>query len=199
LNDVLIEGASAYSAEVLRGLYATLLGQEVSVAQVFEVANAIELRYRKDGYVTSRVLVPEQTVADGRFRIRVLEGHVAGVVFQGEAGPAGAALQSLMAGLTALRPINLAEIERRLLLANDLPGLQVQGSLEASPTAQGGSTLVVRTQRRERERREEARTHGGSPGAADSPQFRGVEARSAHRRDDTPKAARSRPRRDDGG
>jgi hemolysin activation/secretion protein len=151
LKDVVIEGATAYSAEVLRGLYAKLLDQEISVAQVFEVANAIELRYRQDGFVTSRVLVPEQTVADGRFRIRVLEGHVAGVVFQGEAGPAGAALESLMAGLTALRPINLAELERRLLLANDLPGLQVQGSLEASPTAQGGSTLVVRTRRRERD------------------------------------------------
>lgn len=151
LSEVVIEGATAYKPEALRGLYDKLLGREVSVADVFEVAQALELRYRNDGYVTSRVLVPEQTIADGRFRIRVLEGHVAGVMFEGEAGPAGAALESLMSGLTGLRPISLAEIERRLLLANDLPGLQVQGSLEPSPTAQGGSVLVVRSQRRERE------------------------------------------------
>ena len=114
LSEVVIEGATAYKPAALRGLYDKLLGREVSVADVFEVAQALELRYRNDGYVTSRVLVPEQTVADGRFRIRVLEGHVSGVVFQGEAGPAAAALESLMAGLTGLRPISLAEIEARL-------------------------------------------------------------------------------------
>jgi len=151
LSAVVIEGATSYPSEVLRGHYDTLLGQEVSVADVFDVANAIELRYRQDGFVTSRVLVPEQTVSDGRFRIRVIEGYVAEVVFQGDAGPAAAALERLMAGLTAQRPVSLAEVERRLLLANDLPGLLVKGSMESSPTAQGGSVLVVRTERRDRE------------------------------------------------
>jgi hemolysin activation/secretion protein len=151
LKDVLVEGATHYPAEVLRGLYDKLLGKEVSVAEVFEVANAMELRYRQDGFVTSRVLVPEQVVSDGRFRIRVIEGYVAELVFQGDAGPASAALDQLMAGLTAQRPIRLAEVERRLLLANDLPGLSVKAGLEPSATAQGGSVLVVRTERRDRD------------------------------------------------
>lgn len=151
LKDLVTEGVTAYPTETLRSLYGHLLGKEVTVAEVFQAANAIELRYRQDGFVTSRVLVPEQTVSDGRFVVRVVEGHVAEVVLQGSAGPMANAVEGLMAGITEQRPIRLSEIERRLLLANDLPGLLVKGSLEPSPSVLGGSILIVRTERRERD------------------------------------------------
>lgn len=148
LRELLIEGATAFPADALRPLYAGLLGREVTVAEVFEAANAIELRYRNAGYVTSRVIVPQQTVADGRFRIVVVEGFVADLVYQGDIGPARAAVERLMGSLRGLRPVTLAAIERRLLLANDLPGIAVRGSLEPAPNDIGGSLLVVRMERR---------------------------------------------------
>ncbi|HEY9107174.1 MAG TPA: POTRA domain-containing protein, partial [Roseateles sp.] len=147
LRELLIDGATAFPADALRPLYTGLLGREVTVAEVFEVANAIELRYRNAGYVTSRVIVPQQTVADGRFRIVVVEGFVADLVYQGDIGPARAAVERLMGSLRGLRPVTLAAIERRLLLANDLPGITVRGSLEPAPNDVGGSLLVVRMER----------------------------------------------------
>lgn len=151
LNELVVDGATAYPAESLRGLYAALLGREVSVAEVFAAAQAIELRYRNDGFVTTRVIVPQQTVEDGRFRIVVVEGHIAQLVYQGEVGAARAAVETLLQPLRGQRPVNIAEIERRLLLANDLPGFTVQGTLEASPTEPGGSILIVRAERRPRD------------------------------------------------
>jgi len=148
LKDLAIEGATAYSAEALRPLYQGLLGRELSVADAFEVARQIELRYRNDGYVTSRVIVPEQTVEDGRFRIVVVEGVVTELSFDADIGPARAAVERLLQPLRGVKPIRLAEIERRLLLANDLPGMTVRASLEPSPTVLGGSRIVVRAQRR---------------------------------------------------
>jgi len=148
LRELLIDGATAFPADALRPLYAGLLGREVTVAEVFEVANAIELRYRNAGYVTSRVIVPQQTVTDGRFRLVVVEGFVADLVYQGEIGPARAAVERLMGSLRGLRPVTLAAIERRLLLANDLPGITVRGTLEPAPNDVGGSLLVVRVERR---------------------------------------------------
>ena len=127
LRELLIDGATAFPADALRPLYAGLLGREVSVAEVFEAANAIELHYRNAGYVTSRVIVPQQTVADGRFRLVVVEGFVADLVYQGDIGPARAAVERLMGSLRGLGPVTLAAIERRLLLANDLPGVTVRG------------------------------------------------------------------------
>ena len=143
-----IEGATAFPADDLRQLYAGLLGREVSVAEVFEVANAIELKYRNAGYVTSRVIVPQQAVEDGRFRLVVVEGFVSDVRYEGDIGPARAAVERLINGLRGVKPIGVAQIERSLLLANDLAGLTVRGTLEPAPNARGGSVLIVRTERR---------------------------------------------------
>ncbi|MES2887744.1 MAG: ShlB/FhaC/HecB family hemolysin secretion/activation protein [Pseudomonadota bacterium] len=148
LTEVSVEGASAFPTSTLRPLYAGLLGSEVSVAEVFEVAHAIELLYRNAGYITSRVIVPQQTIETGRFRILVVEGFVSDIVYQGDIGPARAAVEKLMADLRTVRPISIAEIERRLLLANDLPGLTVRGTLEPSPTTPGGSVILVRSERK---------------------------------------------------
>jgi hemolysin activation/secretion protein len=151
LNRMQIEGASAYPDETLRPLYAELLGNEITVARAFEVAGAIELRYRTAGYVTTRVIVPQQTIEGGVFRIQVVEGFVSDVVIDAEAGPARAAVLRLLAPLRGVRPISIAQIERRLLLANDLPGLTVRATLEPSASELGGSVIVVTTSRKARD------------------------------------------------
>lgn len=151
LQQVAVEGITAFAPESLQPLYAGLLGQRISVAQAFEVAGQIELRYRNAGYVTSRVIVPGQTIEDGRFVIQVVEGSIADLVFDAEIGPARAALERLLAPLRGVRPVSIAEIERRLLLADDLPGLQVRGTLEPSATEVGASTLRIAATRRARD------------------------------------------------
>lgn len=148
LKDLAVEGATAFSSDELRSMYVRLVGQEVSVAEVFEVAHAIELRYRNAGYITSRVIVPQQTVEDGRFRVVVVEGFVSDIVYQGDIGFARAAIERLMAGLRNVRPVSVGEIERRLLLANDLHGLTVRGTLQPAPDALGGSVIVVQSERK---------------------------------------------------
>jgi hemolysin activation/secretion protein len=47
-----------------------------------------------------------------------------------------------------VKPISVADIERRLLLADDLPGLTVRATLEPSATELGGSTIVVSASRK---------------------------------------------------
>jgi len=73
LSAVQISGATAFSQDELRALYAGLIGKQVSVRDMFGVANALEVKYRSAGYVTTRVLVPEQQVENGVFRITVVE------------------------------------------------------------------------------------------------------------------------------
>jgi len=148
LAEIEIRGATAFQAEELRGHYADLLGREISVAELFQVAGAIEVRYREAGFITSRVIVPEQTIEDGRFRIDVVEGFVSDIVYGSEVGPAAAAIARLLEPLRAVRPVSVGEIERRLLLANDLPGMTVRGSLQAAEGVTGGSVIVVEAERK---------------------------------------------------
>ncbi len=143
-----IEGVTHYPPEQLRPLYEHRLGTSITVADAFQIANQIELRYRGDGYVTTRVIVPEQTVEDGHFRIVVVEGFISDVTYDGDIGPARAAVEKLVNRLRGMRPVSVTEVERQLLLANDLPGLTVRAALEPSPTEIGGSVLVVRSDRK---------------------------------------------------
>ena len=60
VRDVRVSGSTVYSASALRPLYADLLGRQVSLAAVYDVAQRITAKYGKDGYVLSRAIVPPQ-------------------------------------------------------------------------------------------------------------------------------------------
>ena len=147
LKQVSVEGSTQLTPAEIAAYYQPLLNQRVTVAQMFGVAAAIENFYRAGGYVTSRAIVPQQEIKDGTFRIVIVEGFISDIVIADDIGPAGAMVKALLQPLTEQVPVSVDQIERRLLLANDLPGVGVKGSLEPSKTIRGASTLVVKAER----------------------------------------------------
>jgi hemolysin activation/secretion protein len=143
-----LEGVTAYAEGELDGLYRPLVGRTMALSEVFAAAARIEARYRQDGYILTRVVVPEQTVGDGHFRIRVVEGYVAAVEIDGDAGPALSLLRRYIDRITRHRPARLKDIERYLLLANDLPGITARSVLTPQPDETGAARLVVVVERK---------------------------------------------------
>lgn len=143
LRAVLIEGATVYPASQFAPLYQGLVGQQVTLAQLFQIANQITLQYRQDGYILSRAVVPAQQIgADGVARIRVVEGYVANVTVEGE-GARNLRVQNVVSRVMRFRPLRADQLERYLLLANDLPGIRARGVLTPSRTVDGASDLTV--------------------------------------------------------
>src|SRR5262249_14415010 len=64
LNGIEINGAMTIPAERFRPLYEDLLGKEVSLSQILDIADAIEAEYRRAGYLLVRAFVPPQRVAN---------------------------------------------------------------------------------------------------------------------------------------
>lgn len=147
VRDVVVEGSTVYSAAALRESYAALLGQEASLADVFAVAEVIQRAYREDGYLLTRVVVPPQKVADGVFRLRVVEGFVARVTVEGDIGRVSERVQAYLDHITAARPVRQQDLERYLLLVTDLPGVTAQGVLRPGSGEVGAAELVVRVER----------------------------------------------------
>src|SRR5690606_13126358 len=87
LTRLVVEGASVYSEAELAPLYADALGKVVSLAVIYRIADSITAKYRSDGYVLSRAVVPAQRIDEGVVRIRVVEGFVNGIVIQGKDNP----------------------------------------------------------------------------------------------------------------
>jgi hemolysin activation/secretion protein len=138
-----LDGVTAYAPGALNPLWRGLVGRKVALSEIFAAAQTIEARYRRDGYVLTRVVVPEQSVADGRFHIRVVEGYVAEVQISGDAGDAGPLVRRYLDKITRRHPTRLRDIERYLLLVNDLPGISAKAVLTTDPDSLGAARLVV--------------------------------------------------------
>ena len=148
LADIIVEGSTIYDVGDLRPIYADLLQSQISLADLYGIASAIETRYRDDGFVISRAIVPAQSVADGVYRIQVIEGFITNVVLEGDVGASRGLIESYLANITAERPVNIADIERYLLLMNDLPGISGTGVLRPSNADVGAAELIVTAQRK---------------------------------------------------
>lgn len=143
LKDIRISGATAYPAEVFRALYESQIGTEVGLSDIIALAEQIEEKYHADGYVLSRAFVPPQRVADGVFQITVVEGYVKAISVDGGTEADRNRIERMLQPVLDARPAELSRLERSLLLANGLPGLQAAGLLRPSPTEPGASDLVV--------------------------------------------------------
>ncbi|WP_296595529.1 ShlB/FhaC/HecB family hemolysin secretion/activation protein [Phenylobacterium sp.] len=126
LTALTVDGVTAYPLRDFAPLYAGYLAREVTVADLVKIAQAITDKYRADGYFLTRAVVPPQAPG-GHARIRVYEGYIGEIKISGDAAPA---LGSLLSPLTDRRPLRLTDLERRLTLAADLPGVQPRSSIE---------------------------------------------------------------------
>jgi hemolysin activation/secretion protein len=126
LTGLTIDGVSAYPLKELAPLYADYLAREVAIEDLVKVAQAITDKYRADGYFLSRAVVPPQAPG-GHARIRVYEGYIDQVEVTGDAAPA---VEALLSGLSGRRPLRLIDLERRLTLARDLPGVRPSSRIE---------------------------------------------------------------------
>lgn len=148
LTAIEVDGLTAYPPSTFDDIFAPLYGTKVSLAQVYGIAAEIQRRYRNDGYFLSRVLVPPQHIVGGRVRLDVAEGHVDRVEIQDDVGGVQKLLESYFSHITAEKPLRLQTLERYLLLANDVPGIDVKGILQPSQETTGAARLVVTAKRK---------------------------------------------------
>jgi hemolysin activation/secretion protein len=145
VSRVVITGATVYSDADLAPLYADLLGGEVSLAAIYDLARRITVKYGAAGYVLSRAIVPPQNF--GRHgavvRIQVVEGYIDNVVWPERLTRYRDFFTEYANRIVADRPANIRTLERYLLLANDLPGLKFATTLKPSPIHPNASTLIV--------------------------------------------------------
>jgi hemolysin activation/secretion protein len=145
IRDICINGATVYTKEELAPLYADMIGHDVPVIALYDLAKRITAKYGNDGYVLSRAIVPPQTFSPRGARpcLKLIEGYVDNVEWPAAVAAYRDFFTEYTAKITAQRPANIRTIERYLLLAGDLPGLHFNASLKPSKTHEGASTLVV--------------------------------------------------------
>lgn len=143
LGSVQVRGNQALSTQALSDLWDSRIGQTITLTDAFLIAAAISARYRDAGFILSQAIVPRQelTTEGATLQIEVIEGHVDQVTFSGVEHLKNA-LAPYATKITAERPLTLANLERNLLLMNELAGLSVRANLKPSSTP-GASAVDI--------------------------------------------------------
>lgn len=148
LTGVDIEGATVFPVAEIEAVFEALEGTRVTLGDVWRAARQVEKRYRDAGYFLTRVIVPAQSLPEGRVRVNVLEGFVDQVRLEGDPDAVEALIRDYMEPVTRERPLRIGTLERALLLADDIPGVTVSGLLRPSSRQVGAAELVVSAQRK---------------------------------------------------
>jgi hemolysin activation/secretion protein len=143
LNDLRISGAHLLPESAFRPLFANLIGKDVKLSDIQDVADKIEQAYRDRGYMLVRAYVPPQRVSNGVFTINVVEGKIANVSVDGGSPATQERIKDYLKPSQDIAPVPLATMERSLLLSNDLPGVSARGVLRPAADAPGASDMVM--------------------------------------------------------
>jgi len=140
------EGLQGLTASDLGPSYQSLVGTEQPISVVCEIRDRAATILRDAGYIAA-VEVPEQRIADGVVRFRVLMARLTQVRVRGNATGAERVIAGYLDQLTQQPVFNRFEAERYLLLASDLPGYTVRLTLRPAGTAPGEVIGDVTVQR----------------------------------------------------
>ncbi|MBC2668863.1 ShlB/FhaC/HecB family hemolysin secretion/activation protein [Novosphingobium piscinae] len=143
LSGVQVEGGFA-SMSAAHGRLARRVPAEVrSLSGLFALARALEQDYARAGFVFARVIVPPQRLGPGATaRIVVVDGFIEAVDLAGVPGPVRSAVRARLEPLINQRQLQLAQLERAVLLAGELAGVTLRSAL-APGDAPGGVRLTV--------------------------------------------------------
>ena len=138
-----IEGGLPDLADAAGALAVRIEGKPVSAADLFALAHDLETAYARAGYLLARVSLPPQTIRDGApLKLVVTDGYVSAIDLSALPERARPRVRTLLTPLIGERWLTRQEIERRLLLAGDTPGVRLNSALRAGD-APGSTVLVV--------------------------------------------------------
>lgn len=143
LVGITLQGNTVYDDLSLLPLWEQLLGQEVSLTQVYEIADAITAYYRNAGYILTQAIVPPQKVNNGVVIIKVVEGYADDVLIEGDVQWRSGLFHAWAKKIKESKPLNNALLERYTLLASDISGLRMKAVIRPSLITSGASDVVL--------------------------------------------------------
>ncbi|MDB5963660.1 MAG: ShlB/FhaC/HecB family hemolysin secretion/activation protein, partial [Polaromonas sp.] len=139
-----IEGVNAIPFDEVAALFKPLAGKPTTVGKVADVAREVSALYRQRGYALSFCFIPEQDFRDGVVRVVAVEGYIATLNIEGDAGPAEPKVREIAEKIRQDRPLQLATFERYTQLLAQLPGLKVEATATPPTRTDGAGSMLLK-------------------------------------------------------
>ena len=132
LKEIVVKGSTVYSHNAFRRWQKRFIDKKVSLALIYRFAEKITAKYRNDGYLLSRAIVVPQNIKNGVVTIQIVEGYIGNLKIRGPVKGSKMFLKSYGKALLRSSPLKAKDLERYLLLIDDLPGVSVESVLVPS-------------------------------------------------------------------
>ena len=143
LKKIVVKGSTVYSHNAFRRWQKRFIDKKVSLALIYRFAEKITAKYRNDGYLLSRAIVVPQNIKNGVVTIQIVEGYIGNLKIRGPVKGSKMFLKSYGKALLRSSPLKAKDLERYLLLIDDLPGVSVESVLVPSKNEPGASELIL--------------------------------------------------------
>ncbi|MBW8753112.1 MAG: ShlB/FhaC/HecB family hemolysin secretion/activation protein [Sphingomonadales bacterium] len=131
------EGLQVVSPEELRSSWAEFAGRSVPVATVCEIRDRAATMLRRKGYLAAVQVPPQRIEENGPVRFDVLMAKLIRIQVRGNAGRAEAVIARQLSKLQDQPVFNTFDVERYLLLVQDIPGYDARLTLRPAGTKPG--------------------------------------------------------------
>ncbi|WP_238178411.1 ShlB/FhaC/HecB family hemolysin secretion/activation protein [Calothrix sp. 336/3] len=146
VNQVEVTGYQVFQPAEINAITQAFIGKSLTVSELADIADKITELYLKQGYITSRAVLVDQTFTNGIVQIRVFEGGVDQILVEGtnKVKPEYIRSRIRLAGLNPLRKDKLEE--QLILLRTDPLFKNVEGSIRSAGAGSkfGQSILTIR-------------------------------------------------------
>jgi hemolysin activation/secretion protein len=138
IGAVLVEGSGRIPADRFAAAIEPFVGRTLGADELRALASAVAGVARAQGYVLANAWIPRQKLESGVLRVQLDEGRIETVRVEGSRN---GLVRALLAPLASGEALQRGELERRLMLAGDVPGIRLLGSRYL--VEDGKSVLVV--------------------------------------------------------
>lgn len=138
-------GNGALSSEMLSAAVAQWAGKALTFGELIQAVEAIEARYKAEGYLLAQAYLPPQKIREGAIEITISEGRLGETRLEGENRVSPEVLYAYLDRLPKDVALKLPVLERQILLINELAGGQTTLDLQAGENP--GTTDIVLVQK----------------------------------------------------
>ena len=142
IRSIRFTGASLLSRQQLQKLSAPYIGRLVSMDELQKLRQQISQAYVELGYITSSALLPDQKVVNGEITFAVIEGSLKQIQVDGIDQLNSRYVTRQFSSL-ANRPLNLSEVQEKLLLLKQDPLINKVDAELKPGEAMGTSILAL--------------------------------------------------------
>ena len=146
LRSVNFKGNRKYSDKKLSSFFKNLLGKDITFSQLANASREAQSLYRKNGYITSRVILPKQDFLSGNVQVVVIESYLEDIIVKGGNDETRKYIQymtnNVLKNNQKNKIFNFEELERQLLLIKKTNIAQLTSTLSKGSTL-GSSLLTI--------------------------------------------------------